>query len=312
MTDYEQRLQQRIDEMTPFKRAFFELDVALTGKPPLQAVTQYHHYPDTALAWIEKQHSATALEWSLSDSGYSRVLFDLDDGKLFLSSVSTSAVKARWDDPQVRDLRTLLESIIHQQLSDAVEGGKDIWYSPKGKDMKDHLPEPPAEELPESKIAGGKGDKLKTKDVDPKELAMGRKTEREHTPDKEAAEDIAKDHLAEKPNYYTRLKKSGLADELKKKKRVKENAQLIARLLLSEAKPYPVCPYCEKEHGPEEIPAGHERVESICRLHLEQTKGRWPGHEEAARLSREGRLAQTRYAAARPKAAFYPGATGST
>jgi len=42
---------------------------------------------------------------------------------------------------------------------------------------------------------------------DPKELAMGIEIESEHLPYPCIAEKIAKDHLAEIPDYYTRLKK---------------------------------------------------------------------------------------------------------
>jgi len=42
---------------------------------------------------------------------------------------------------------------------------------------------------------------------DPKELAMGIEVEKEHLPYSSIAEKIAKDHLAEIPDYYTRLKK---------------------------------------------------------------------------------------------------------
>lgn len=48
-----------------------------------------------------------------------------------------------------------------------------------------------------------------------KEIAMGTKVEMEHTKSKEKAEKIAKEHLAEHPNYYSKLKKAGLAEELK-------------------------------------------------------------------------------------------------
>ena len=53
------------------------------------------------------------------------------------------------------------------------------------------------------------------KDVDQKELAMGIKIELEHTSDKKLAKKIAIDHLAEIPDYYTRLKK--MEEEGKKK-----------------------------------------------------------------------------------------------
>jgi len=42
---------------------------------------------------------------------------------------------------------------------------------------------------------------------DPKEIEMGIKVEMEHTKDKDEAIEIAKDHLSEIPDYYTRLKK---------------------------------------------------------------------------------------------------------
>jgi len=44
-------------------------------------------------------------------------------------------------------------------------------------------------------------------DVDPKQLAMGIDIEFEHTDDAELAKQIALDHLAEIPDYYSRLKK---------------------------------------------------------------------------------------------------------
>jgi hypothetical protein len=46
-----------------------------------------------------------------------------------------------------------------------------------------------------------------------KEIAMGTKVEMEHTKSKEEAEKIAKEHLAEHPDYYSRLKKAGLNAE---------------------------------------------------------------------------------------------------
>lgn len=48
---------------------------------------------------------------------------------------------------------------------------------------------------------------LTAKDVDPKELAMGKKVEVEHVNDPDIAERIALDHLTELPDYYTRLMK---------------------------------------------------------------------------------------------------------
>ena len=44
-------------------------------------------------------------------------------------------------------------------------------------------------------------------DYDPKQLKMGISVEKEHTTNLKIAEIIAKHHLAEDPEYYTKLKK---------------------------------------------------------------------------------------------------------
>jgi hypothetical protein len=49
-----------------------------------------------------------------------------------------------------------------------------------------------------------------------KQYDMGLKVEMEHTKDKNAAHQIAIDHITENKNYYSKLKSSGLADELTK------------------------------------------------------------------------------------------------
>lgn len=52
-----------------------------------------------------------------------------------------------------------------------------------------------------------KKEKFTEKDANPNELKMGIKIEHEHTKNKTIAKRIALDHLAELPDYYTRLKK---------------------------------------------------------------------------------------------------------
>ena len=47
-------------------------------------------------------------------------------------------------------------------------------------------------------------------DIDPHQLAMGIQVEMEHTNDKQIAEKIARDHLAENPKYYTILRAAKL------------------------------------------------------------------------------------------------------
>ena len=55
-------------------------------------------------------------------------------------------------------------------------------------------------------LPGGKGDKINPDDVDQYELMLGIAVEKEHTPNLELAKEIALDHLAENPKYYTRLR----------------------------------------------------------------------------------------------------------
>lgn len=56
-------------------------------------------------------------------------------------------------------------------------------------------------------LTGGKGDELNEEDVDQDELLKGLSVEMEHTTDKRIAREIALDHLAEDPKYYTKLEK---------------------------------------------------------------------------------------------------------
>jgi TolA-binding protein len=55
-------------------------------------------------------------------------------------------------------------------------------------------------------IRGGRADARKVTDFELKELLMGIEVEQEHTTDKFRALEISMDHLAEFPDYYTRLK----------------------------------------------------------------------------------------------------------
>lgn len=54
-------------------------------------------------------------------------------------------------------------------------------------------------------IPGGIGDKYEVWDVNPEELELGIRVEMEHTNDREIAKEIALDHLAEDPKYYSKL-----------------------------------------------------------------------------------------------------------
>lgn len=72
------------------------------------------------------------------------------------------------------------------------------------------------------KFKGGKGDKLNPRDVDPQQLKMGIKIEKEHTNSAREALEIALDHLAEDPQYYTKLKQANLESKVSLLSLVKE------------------------------------------------------------------------------------------
>lgn len=59
----------------------------------------------------------------------------------------------------------------------------------------------------ENDLPGGAGDNLSAQDVDQAELQKGIKHEMEHTKDEALAKEIALDHLAENPHYYSDMEK---------------------------------------------------------------------------------------------------------
>jgi len=98
-------------------------------------------------------------------------------------------------------------------------GGKPMFPFPKHLTREDIIP-------------GGKGSGTPEEKVCPKQLKVGIAVEMEHTPDPEAAKEIAIDHLVEDPEYYTKLVKSGLADEPEAIKLAKEFGLVETRIKL--------------------------------------------------------------------------------
>ena len=97
-----------------------------------------------------------------------------------------------------------------------------------------------------NELVGGKGDTKDISDFDPKQVQMGLKIELEHTDNIEVAKEIVADHLSEDPAYYSKLKGSGLADELKKaisfeqqKENIKKQRELQNKQVVSELKGKP-------------------------------------------------------------------------
>jgi hypothetical protein len=59
-------------------------------------------------------------------------------------------------------------------------------------------------------IPGGLADNKPSSRFNKKELGKGVGVEKEHTGREDVAKEIAKDHLTEDPEYYTKLDKAGL------------------------------------------------------------------------------------------------------
>lgn len=78
-----------------------------------------------------------------------------------------------------------------------------MFRNKKGESINDRLP-------------GGLADDREDSDFEEGKIEEGMKIEKEHTEDDELAREIAKDHLAEDPNYYKKLKKmeSSIESEL--------------------------------------------------------------------------------------------------
>lgn len=75
----------------------------------------------------------------------------------------------------------------------------------------------PKPSLPKSEeLVGGKGDNKSLSSFNNKQVKMGRTVEMEHTKSPKIAQEITADHLTEDPDYYSKLKDAGLADELEK------------------------------------------------------------------------------------------------
>lgn len=114
------------------------------------------------------------------------------------------------------------------------------------------------------KLVGGKGDTKNISDFDAKEVEMGLKVEMEHTKDREVAQEIVADHLSEDPEYYSKLKGSGLADELEKAGRCWEGYEPTPG-----KKPYSKgsCRKIQKSISAEAIEAGQYQGEQLDSHH---------------------------------------------
>jgi hypothetical protein len=93
----------------------------------------------------------------------------------------------------------------------------DEWSTATGKKkLPEHVEDQTEKDALEAtnKIKGGEGDNKKPSDFPRGVLDEGAEEEKEHTNDPDMAREIAIDHLAKDPNYYTKLKKVEKAGSL--------------------------------------------------------------------------------------------------
>ena len=96
--------------------------------------------------------------------------------------------------PFVSQAQRAYMHIHHPQIANRWEE-----HTPKRKKLPEHV------KKALDQLKGGLGDNKPDSAFDPKQLAMGRKVEMEHTDDPAKANEITKDHLTEFGNYYTAL-----------------------------------------------------------------------------------------------------------
>jgi hypothetical protein len=112
--------------MNLFQQAMGNLDAALTEKDFNEATRQFHHMPKTVEEWIERPGGNPL--WYLSDCGYSRVVFSMERGYLFLTDNSSSQVKARWE--ACKPQRDAVENVMKAELKNIYPGIASAWEKP--------------------------------------------------------------------------------------------------------------------------------------------------------------------------------------
>jgi len=115
---------------------------------------------------------------------------------------------------------------------------------------------------------------------DPKELAMGIEVEKEHLPYPSIAEKIAKDHLAEIPDYYTRLKKMEKEGGVKEAKNTSEMYKEFVTEIFVQSSEI------------EALPNGNERDIQILRLGVIAEFDASNLYEKLALLAKDKRVAE--------------------
>ena len=97
-----------------------------------------------------------------------------------------------------------LSGVTPGETRDAIEQAKKQFYKSTPSEADGNA------KTSSEKLIGGKADKISKKLFPKKELKKGIKHELEHTSDKGVAAEIAKDHLAERNDYYSAMEKAKL------------------------------------------------------------------------------------------------------
>jgi len=135
---------------------------------------------------------------------------DRGDGKMVIQCSKMGCYVEKAEDPCWEG---------YEQVGMKEKDGKQVPNCvPKGDTKKTEQLDPdpenadPEQIMNRAKVVGRKQEMYKA-EPDPEQLKMGIKVEMEHTDDKEVAEKIARDHLNEVADYYTKLKEVEKADE---------------------------------------------------------------------------------------------------
>jgi len=98
--------------LNDLRELVIQLDCLLTGKPRRDAEQtarhQAHLFTDAVTFILDVQSNS----YYLSDGGYSRLVCNEDQGIYGVSFVSTDAVKARWNEPEVQIIVTAANVIL--------------------------------------------------------------------------------------------------------------------------------------------------------------------------------------------------------
>lgn len=90
--------------MEELEKLVRELDVAVTGKHPTGSPCPFNK--EDWVIWTELFYC--------SDGGYSRLFFHLERGHVYLDSVSTIRAHSRWDDPNVKTIRSKIDMLARE------------------------------------------------------------------------------------------------------------------------------------------------------------------------------------------------------